>query len=77
MFEDFRNQADESAFPVQEEEFDNLRDGLALNRSPQLFLGMTAIQRFAISILLFLMTCVLGALFLFVTERVVPPIFGY
>lgn len=54
-----------------------------LDESPQLravqpyrerrFLGLTAFQRFVISVLLFLITCMVGSFFLLVTQRVVLP----
>ena len=76
MFEDFRNQADESSFPDQDPELDDLRNGLSIDRPQQHLFGMTSVQRFAISVLLLLMTCVLGALFLLVTESVILPFFS-
>jgi hypothetical protein len=76
MFEDFRKQADEAAFPDPDPDPNDLSDGILIDQRKQRFLGMTAIQRLAIAILLLFMTCVLGTLFLLVTERVIPPIFG-
>jgi hypothetical protein len=67
MFEDFRK---------QDPDPNDLSDGILIDQRKQRFLGMTAIQRLAIAILLLFMTCVLGTLFLLVTERVIPPIFG-
>jgi len=40
-----------------------------------MFMGMTASQRFVISLILFLMICLLGAFCLVITEKVVPPLF--
>jgi len=37
------------------------------------FLGLTAFQRFIISLLLFMITCMIGGFFLLVTQRVVLP----
>lgn len=37
------------------------------------FLGLTAFQRFVISVLLFLITCMVGSFFLLVTQRAVLP----
>ncbi len=37
------------------------------------FLGLTAFQRFFISLLLFLIVCMIGSFFLLVTQRVVLP----
>lgn len=39
---------------------------------PERLLGMTAPQRFVISVMLLLMTSVLGTLILLVTQKVVP-----
>lgn len=39
------------------------------------FLGMTAVQRFVLSLMLFMMTCMLGTLFLMVTEKIVIRLF--
>jgi hypothetical protein len=36
------------------------------------FLGMTAVQRFIIAVMLLVMTCLLGILCLLVTQRMVP-----
>ncbi len=37
------------------------------------FLGLTAFQRFFVSLLLFLIICMVGSFFLLVTQRVVLP----
>lgn len=37
------------------------------------FLGLTPVQRFVLSLMFFLMICMLGTLCLLVTERMVPP----
>ena len=37
---------------------------------------MTAVQRFALMLLLFIMIAILGVLFLLITDTVVPPAFG-
>ncbi len=36
------------------------------------FLGLTPVQRFVLSLMFFLMVCLLGTLCLLVTERMVP-----
>ena len=68
MLDDFREQADASAFegedaPVFQE----------TPRTERRFLGMTPAQRFVVALILLLMTCLLGAFCLLVTERVVLP----
>ena len=73
MFEDFRKQTDETSFPAHEPEGDQYREGLIISEPELHFLGMTAFQRFALLLVLFLMLVVGGILFLLVTQRVVPP----
>ena len=48
---------------------------LPRKRAPQPFLGMSPVQRFVIAILLFLMSCVLSAFCLILTESVYLPFF--
>jgi hypothetical protein len=36
------------------------------------FLGMTAFQRFFITVMLFFITCILGIFFLIVAQKIVP-----
>jgi hypothetical protein len=43
------------------------------HRKERLFLGMTALQRFVLALILFMMTCVLGAFCLILTEKIVLP----
>jgi len=76
MFEDFREQTDESLFEDQDATDEELRDELSVGEPEVHFLGMTAAQRFALTFLLFLMTSILGILFLLITERVTLPTFG-
>lgn len=38
------------------------------------FLGMTAVQRFIIALMLFMLTCLLGTFCLLVTQRIAPPL---
>lgn len=73
MLDDLRNSAasafEEEASPSEE---------LIIQKQPRKaskFLGMTAAQRFVIVLMMFLMTCLLGAFCLILTERVVLPFF--
>jgi len=75
MFDDFRKQTDETAFPEEKAE-GNLADDLTFDQTPQRFLGMTAPQRFVIAFMLLLMTVILGTFCLLVTSKIVPPFFG-
>lgn len=72
MLDDLRNSAaksfEEEALP-QEETPD--QPAITLREQPQRepFLGMTAQQRFALALMLFLMVLVLGMLFLVATDK--------
>ena len=73
MLEDFDDNLDTSAF------LDEL-DGTSAKKSvssnvERRFLGMTAVQRFFISILLFGTVCIIGFLSLMVLESINPPFF--
>ncbi len=78
MFEDFRKQTSESSLASQppEEEEEDLRDELIQDEPQQQLFGMTAFQRFALTLLLFVMVVFIGVLFLLVTDTVVPPAFN-
>lgn len=61
MLDDLRNSASHSFiedFPVEDEALTEKSNG------PKLLLGMTAKQRFLVSLLLLVMTCAIGALVL-------------
>jgi hypothetical protein len=74
MLDEFREQANTS--PYNEPEVEEVYEEVKPDRpSQKRFLGMTAIQRFFIAIMLLLMACFLGMLVLLVTGKVVPPIF--
>lgn len=77
MFEDFRKQTDESSLAShpQIEEVDP-RDELMVEEPELHFLGMTAVQRFALMLLVFIMTAILGVLLLLVTDRLALPFAG-
>jgi len=77
MFEDFRKQTSESSLASQPpEEEEDLRDELIVDEPQPQFLGMNAFQRFALTLLLFVMVVFIGVLLLLVTDRVVPPMLG-
>jgi len=52
---------------------DALEPEPALPYRERRFLGLTAFQRFILSLLLFFVTCLVGSFFLLVTQRVVLP----
>lgn len=73
MFDDLRQQADQSSFGQPEEE----EDAYAMKEAPaqprdRLF-GMTPAQRFVIAVLLLMMVLIVGSLFLLVTEKIYLP----
>ncbi len=72
MLDDLRDQAQDSPF------FEDNQGGFEYEEAlpypaERKFLGMTAAQRLVIAAMLFMMTCILGALILLVTEKIVPP----
>lgn len=78
MFDDFRQQAEESDFEEQAEETlvaqPAFADSFAYRQEPpRYFLGMTPVQRFIIALELFFIVCISGGFLLLVFERVVPP----
>lgn len=66
MLEEFREQANTSSTFEEEEPLEEVKK-LPEKRN---FLGMSPAQRFVIALMLFLMTCIMGSLFLVVTGRV-------
>lgn len=73
MLDDFREDA--NASPYFEDETEAYYEEVKPYRPRRHILGMTAAQRFVVSILLLIMSCVVGSLMLLVFERVVPPAF--
>ena len=74
MLDDLRN----SSFLDEEEESQNqesqeVRERPARRRVKKTFLGMTAQERFILSLMLFLLVCAFSVLALFVTESMVLP----
>jgi hypothetical protein len=73
MFDDLRAQANATDF---EEDKDELEPGGFREEAPRRrghFLGMTPPQRFVLSVMLLLMTCIFGVLFLLVFDRLWIP----
>ncbi len=72
MFDDLRQQTNESAFQEQEDQ-----DAYAFRESRRpkqdRILGMTAAQRFVIALMLLMMAVIMSTLILLVTEKVMPP----
>lgn len=69
MLDDLRNSASEF---IEEEQ--PTPEPTSQRRS-ELFLGMTAAQRFVVVLMIFLMIVVLGFLFLFATDSIYLPFF--
>lgn len=82
MFEDFRQQADDSEF--EETPGEHTEEGVEqevrtsaplLPARAKRILGMTAPQRFVIAVLVMFEVCLLGSMLLLVTQKIVPPLF--
>ncbi len=73
MFDDLRQQANQSPFGQPEEEQDvyDMKEAPAQPRDR--LLGMTPAQRFVIAVMLLLMTLILSSLCLLVTEKIFLP----
>jgi hypothetical protein len=73
MLDNLRESASQSPF-FQENQTPppNKPDPVRRQRQPSgPFLGLTAVQRFILALMLFIMTCLLGTLCLMVTEKIV------
>jgi hypothetical protein len=73
MFDDLRQQANQSPLGQPEEEPDvyDMKEATAQPRDR--LLGMTPAQRFVIAVMLLMMTLILGSLCLLVTEKIFLP----
>jgi hypothetical protein len=76
MLDDLRNEASSSFEETTEPStLEGELSGMATHRQRRRhFLGMTPAQRFVITLLLFMMVCLLGALCLIAFEKVVLPL---
>lgn len=71
MYEDLRKDVEESG---GFDDADNDMESMDTYRYTQNhFLGMTPLQRFIIALMLFLVVLIMSALWLLVTEKIVPP----
>jgi len=76
-YDSFRQQADDNVFQEPEKPAEETVSGIPYRRSRRKrgnFLGMTAMQRFIIAVMLLMMTCLLGTFCLLVTQKIVPPL---
>ncbi len=71
MLDDLRDDAD---FVDEEENDYQYRESVTSANTQTLFLGMTPAQRFMLSIMIFMMVCILGSFFLLITETVWLPL---
>lgn len=75
MLDDLRNSASSSFEEIEQESPTVIPDTPKRpGKKPGEFLGMTPFQRFIIVLLLFMMTCVLGAFCLIAFGKVVLPV---
>jgi len=70
MLDDLRNTASTTSEPAA----DSALPRSGAQKEQGMFLGMTAVQRFVLVLLLFLMSCVMGAGCLLLTGKVVLPL---
>lgn len=70
--DDFRSELDDQFDYADEEE--RAVEQSVVDSSPQLFLGMTPIQRFVIVIMLLMMICILSSFCLLVTDKIALPL---
>ncbi len=71
MFDDLRQQSDETSFEQPEQA--KAAPVRLPSRPERRILGMTAAQRFVIALMLFIMVCLLGSFCLLLFQKVVPP----
>ncbi len=76
MFDDLRQQTDESGFEQPPDEQDRAEARWA-PRGQGRFLGMTAPQRFVIAVMLLIMVCLLGSSLLILSQKVVLPFLSF
>jgi hypothetical protein len=70
MFDNLREQANSTPFYEDEAQFQSVEGtNPAASPASSRFLGMTPIQHFIISVMLMMMVCLVGAMFLVVTGK--------
>lgn len=73
MLDEFRQQANSSNFFTEEEEAEPVYEEIVIEEKGY-FLGMTPVQRFVLSVMLFLIVTLVGTLALLVMGKVMLPI---
>lgn len=70
MFDNLREEANSAPFYEGEAQFQSVEESNpAAGRGSSRFLGMSPMQRFIISVILLIMVCAIGAMFLLVTGK--------
>ncbi|MFZ1039977.1 MAG: hypothetical protein WCA79_00085 [Anaerolineales bacterium] len=69
MFDNLREQANSTPFYEDEAQFQSVEGTNSASPSSSRFLGMTPVQRFIISVMVMMMVCLVGAMFLVVTGK--------
>ena len=69
MFDNLREQANSTPFYEDEAQFQSVEGTNLASPSSSRFLGMTPMQRFVISVMVMVMVCLVGAMFLVVTGK--------
>jgi len=69
MFDNLREQANSTPFYEDEAQFQSVEGTNPASPASSRFLGMTPMQRFVLSLMLMMMVCLVGAMFLVVTGK--------
>jgi len=70
MFDNLREEANSTPFYEGEAQFQSVEESNpAAGRGSSRFLGMTPMQRFIIAVMLMMMVCLVGSMFLVVTGK--------
>jgi hypothetical protein len=71
MFDNLREQVNSSPLYENEAQFQSAEEpGAAMPRTSDRLLGMTPAQRFFIALMLMILVCLVGAMFLLVTGKI-------
>ena len=72
MLDDLRNSVKNAYEEEQAEEQHLLEQKKNVQRTP--FLGLSAVQRFILAVIFFLMVAIIGVTLLIVSQKIMPPI---
>jgi hypothetical protein len=73
MLDNLRDSASKSPFFQEEQSPPEETTASTMQPVGGIFLGMNAIQRLILAVIVFLMTCVVGSFCLLITEKIVIP----